>query len=66
MHRSYATASAARPPEPNDSPFCPKCGSPLRLMRAEPVLGCEKHTLKCSRCRLEETILVAPPARDTT
>ncbi len=66
MHQPYATTSATRPPEPNDSPFCPECGGPLRLIRAERVLACEKHTLKCSRCTLEETILVAPPARDTT
>ena len=66
MYQSYATISAAHTPEPNDSPFCPKCGSPLRLIRVEPVLGCEKHTLTCSRCPFEETLLVAPPARDTT
>ncbi len=66
MYRSYDSTLAARRPEPNDSPFCPKCGSPLRLIRVEQVLRCEKHTLKCSQCRLVETILVDPPARDTT
>ena len=64
MYPSYDPASAARLPEPNDSPCCPKCGSPLRLIRVEPVPGCEKHTLKCSRCEREETVLVTPPARD--
>ena len=48
MHQTYGAASAARPPEPNDSPFCPQCGSPLRLIRVEPIRGCEKHTLPMS------------------
>ena len=64
MHKSYDTTVTTRVPESNDSPFCPKCGSPLRLIRVEPVPGCEKHTLKCSRCEREETVLVTPPARD--
>ena len=66
MHQTYGAASAARPPEPNDSPFCPQCGSPLRLIRVEPIRGCEKHTLLCPGCGREESVMVAPPARGTT
>jgi hypothetical protein len=66
MCRSYCTAFAAHPPEPNDSPFCNYCGSPLRLIKIEAVPGGEKHTLKCSQCRREENVLITPPARGTT
>jgi hypothetical protein len=66
MYRSYGTASSERLPEPNDSPFCPQCGSSLRLIRVEPIRGREKHGLLCCGCGREEIILVAEPARGTT
>ena len=71
MYRSYSTAfpgpdrgtksAAAR----TNSPFCPWCGSPLRLIGVDAVPGFEKHALQCSRCGWKESILVAPPARGT-
>ena len=66
MYRCYGTASAERLPEPNDSAFCPQCGSSLRLIRVEPIRGCEKHRLQCPGCGWEEIVLVAEPARGTT
>jgi hypothetical protein len=66
MCPSYGTVSSERSPEPNDSPFCPRCGRPLRLMRVEPIRGCEEHTVQCPECGREEIILVTEPARAMT
>jgi hypothetical protein len=60
------TASPERTLKLNDSPFCSQCGSSLRLIRVEPILGFEKHTLRCPGCGRGETILIAPPPRGTT
>ena len=66
MYQSHSTQLAPNRPETIDSSFCDTCGSPLRLIRVERVVaGCEKHTLECSRCGQNETILVRPPARGT-